>query len=136
MKLIVIIFLSLFSGLCFSQTFNGSIKLDKGSFFDSNEPTITYENNDISFSVKFYVDTFIEDTAIYAYTKVKNLSGKDSKYAFYVAFFDTDENLVATSRHTTKLKPGEDTQLGGLYSEIAGDDWKKVTSYKYTVVKL
>ena len=135
MKYIALL-MGLFSSfLSFAETYSGSISLEKGSFFDDKPYTIKH-GSEVDCTVKFFAGEFVGDEAIYAFTKVKNTTELKLKYAFHVAFFDASENLVATARHTTTLKPGEDTQLGGMYSEIQPEEWKNVTTYKYTITKL
>lgn len=118
-----------------AETFNGPVSLATGNAHDDKEPVIEFAG-DISFSVKLYVGDFAGDDAIFAYTRVRNASDTERRYAFYAAFLDADGNLIAASRHTTTLKPGVDTQLGGLYSEVSAGQWKSVASYKFTVTEL
>ncbi len=118
-----------------ADTYQGALTLAEGSFFEDVDPDIVYAG-EISYSVRFFVNEFVDSEAIYAYTQVTNNSDTELKYTFYAAFLDADENLVATSRHTTSLKPGVETQLGGMYSEIPDDEWRVVVSFKFTVWKL
>ncbi|MCU7928466.1 MAG: hypothetical protein KZQ97_18780 [Candidatus Thiodiazotropha sp. (ex Dulcina madagascariensis)] len=132
----LILLIALFSnGLSFAETYTGNITLEKGDFFDKKPFTINH-SSEVICSVKFFAGEFVGNEAIFAYTKVKNPTDSKLKYAFHVAFFDASENLIAVARHTTTLKPGVDTQLGGMYSEVKPEEWKNVTSYKFTVTKL
>ena len=135
MRLITFLWLLLISTSLWAETYSGAIKLERGAFFEERKPEIEYAG-DIEYTVTFFVDEFIDSEAIYAYTRVKNPTTEMLKVVFYAAFLDADGNLVATSSHSTKLTPGVETQLGGLYSEVADGEWEKVTSYKYTVTRL
>ena len=135
MRYVVLLIGVFFSVLSSAETYDGTIILEEGSFFDDKPFTIQY-SGEVECTVKFFAGEFVGDEAIYAFTKVNNTTDKKLKYAFHVAFFDDSENLVAVARHTTTLSPGEDTQLGGMYSEIQPGEWRNVTRYKYTITKL
>ena len=118
-----------------SNTYEGKIELLEGKSYDRSAPVIVEEGK-VAYSIRFYVDDFAGHNAIYAYTKVKNNSAADQKYAFHASFYDSKGDLIAVCRHTVNLKQGVETQLGGMYSEVAPLEWKKVASYKVKVTKL
>ena len=135
MRLIVICVLLWATTADASDIFGGPIALEPGSFHDDQPPQIDH-SGDIAYTVKIFVDDFAGTEAIYAYTQVRNTTDTARKLAFHVAYFDADGQLVATARHVTTLKPGAETQLGGLYSEVAAGQWQSVASYQYVVTGL
>ncbi|RLU01786.1 hypothetical protein [Ketobacter sp.] len=135
MRTLLLFSLLLLSFEVFSKTYEGKIELQEGKSYDNSLPVIV-EEGEVAYSIRFYVDDFAGHEAIYAYTRVKNIAGYEQKYAFHASFYDAKGDLIAVCRHTTNLKPGVETQLGGMYSEVAPSEWKKVASFKVKVTKL
>ena len=135
MRYFLLFFLSLLSFNAFAETYTGEIVLAPGTFYDDKPATIKHEG-DISYTVKLYVDDFVGNEAIFAHTEVENNSKETGIYVFYAAFLDSNGDLVAACRHRTTLRPGQHTQLGGMYAEVSPDEWKRVSVYKLKVTKL
>ena len=97
---------------------------------------ITYDG-DISFSVYFYAGGFSKKDAVFANLMAKNNSQSKRMYVFNAVFFDKDNRLITSLNQTIELHPGRgDSQLGGMFSEVADGEWKRIRSYQFVAKEL
>ena len=115
--------------------YSDSLALKHDHMRDDTTSHISY-NGDITFTVYFYAGGFTQKDAMFAHIKPKNTTSSNRTYAFTAAFFDDDKKLVTAFTQTTELTPGSEMQLGGMYSEIADGEWKRVRTYQFLVKEL
>ena len=126
--------LSFNSGLC-SSFKSGKVELkERKSMFDK-----TFEvsiGDKIKANCKFYIDEFFKKKIIWAGADLENTSSKSMHYAYYVAFFDKDRNIIGCAHQSSMgngLKPGEKTQLGSCLISLPSSEFAKVKYYQVLI---
>jgi hypothetical protein len=117
---------------------SGKIKLKEAkNTFDKKAFFNVKIGKKIAVEGKFGISDFFNSKVVMANANVKNTSKKDLYYAYFVAFFDKNKNLIgcASQGNMTPLKAGKATQLGSCIIQLPESEIKKITSYQLVFIE-
>lgn len=85
----------------------------------------------------FVIPDFFEKKVVSVQARIRNTGDKTLYYGYYVAFFDKDKQLIATSSFggsIAKLDPGKETNIGNVI-QLPPDQIKRIAHYQVTVLE-
>jgi hypothetical protein len=105
----------------------------KAEFTDSKNHVKTTVGDGLKFESDFYRFEFGGKTSLAANGTVKNTSDKKLYGALYIAFFDKDKNLVASSGRTEiTLAAGKQLVVANVL-DMPPTQLEKIASYQITI---
>ena len=113
-------------------------KSEKVSFSQQKTFKKEYQfDNNINLSCFYRVKNFFKNKVIYAKATISNNSQKNLFFAYYVAFFDKNNNLVgSTSQYSLNepIKKGEDFVTNSCIIPLPVSEIENITSFKLTFI--
>jgi hypothetical protein len=113
-------------------------KSEKVSFSQQKSFKKEYQiDNKIKLSCYYRVKNFFKNKVIYAKATISNNSQKSVFFAYYVAFFDKNNNLVgSTGQYSLNdpIKKGEDFVTNTCIIPIPVSEIETITSFKLTLI--
>ena len=113
-------------------------KSEKVSFSQQKTFKKEYQfDNNINLSCFYKVKNFFQNKVIYAKATISNNSQKSVFFAYYVAFFDKNNNLVgSTGQYSLNepIKKGEDFVTNTCIIPLPVSEIETITSFKLTLI--
>ena len=118
---------------------SGKIRLKEAkNAFDDKAIFKVKVGKQIKVEGKFRISEFFGSKVVMATADAENISKKDLYYAYFVAFFDKDRNLIGcTSQAATMspLKAAQKTQFGMCIIHLPESEIQKIVSYQLVFIE-
>lgn len=118
---------------------SGPVKLVPGGPFDKDKVTEVKLGEKVEVVAKLRAGEFMDQLVAFGNADLNNTSDQPMFYAYYVAFFDADRQLVAcqsqASMPTRPLEPGKKTSLGSCIMPLSQADIDRIASYQVRFVE-
>ena len=121
------------------QTKAGPIRLQIAGSVDRDKITEIKLGEKIEVVAKLRAGEFLDATAAFGNADVRNTTDQPMHYAYYVAFFDKEGQLVASqaqsSGRKSGLDPGKKTQLASCIMPLPSSDIERIASYQVRFIE-
>jgi hypothetical protein len=120
----------------YSDTKSGEAKLQELKARDVSAKALKVSLGDkVKADCTYYImPDFLGKRAVSVQARIKNSAGKPMYFGYYVAFFDKDKNLIATSFASKKLDPGEKIIIGNAIP-LPSEQLKRIAFYQVTLLE-
>lgn len=108
------------------------LKMAKNAFDRAAIVSVTV-GKEVRAEASFYITDFFGRKTIIANARIKNVSGTRQHFAYFVAFFDSNKNLLGNcnaNSFSSGLKPGENYSLGSCLISLPPAMIKRVRYYQ------
>lgn len=116
---------------------SGEIVLRETSDVFDHSNAFAFEIGDrLKLNCRYFITTVFGRKVIWAGADVLNTSDTTMHFAYYVAFFDADDNLVGAAAETsmmTGIPPGKTLHLTNCMIPVPPSGFARITTYKTTL---